>query len=463
MSARLLRDIIADEEEIRHDSYEEAITLPAEKALPILRKGLRHWDRSLRNKCARSIIKFTGSKAVSLILPLYAEGQLFASSSLDLLLRCEDETLIKYLLRKKGTKDSVARAARTLYEFTKHGIKKRVEKQAAIDKKLAEARAKREKEVEEPEQSQQETKSTQVETVQSCLHEVPFLEELESEGHGQFLYYQWTNNNSLDDLYDTHSIPKKSGGERQIEDPHPILKAAQRLFLQKLTETAILHDTCHGFRPGKSIISNATPHVGKDVVINLDLKDFFPTVTSKRVYGILKAFGYEDQELRFLTDMTTYDGRLPQGAPTSPMLANIVCMKLDRRLNGLAQKIGADYTRYADDLSFSGPENIINFIPVIRKIIAEEGFQLSLPKLRIHRKGARQDVTGLTVNEQVSIPRAIRRRLRAAVHRVELGKDPFWKGQEMEMQSLKGHLSYLASVHPEQAEEMLQAISQSFR
>ena len=437
MPTELKYEITCAKNNIRHKAYKKALELPAEKSVPILRKGLWHWDRSLRNKCAHSLVDILKGEAARFVLPLYAKGFLFASSSIECLRLHEDETLIKYLVRKKEGSNAISQIAQDFYLTTHYYQLKQAEEQIREETALHGRPAR---------------------TV--CYDYVDFLHGLEVESHAVFLYYQWVRNRrslhkSFDSLYTTHVISKKSGGERQIESPHPILKSAQRLLLSIISETINLHSSCHGFRAERSTVTNATPHVGKDVVINLDLKDFFPSITANRVYGVFKAMKYKDEELSFLTDMTTFKGRLPQGAPTSPIIANIICSHLDKRLDGLAKKIGADYTRYADDITFSGAELIIRYIPLIKKIINEENFQLALQKLKIQRKGSRQNVTGLTVNTQVSVPRAIRRRLRAAVHRVSQGKDPFWKSQTLELQSLRGYLHYMSSVHPEEAKVML--------
>jgi retron-type reverse transcriptase len=454
LSSRLLHNIICDEEGVRHEAYREGLQLTQDKALPILRRGLRHWDRKLRNKCAQSIVEILGGKAASTVFPMYANGLLFASASAEKLLQHEDDTLIKYLLRIKGKKDDLARAASLLFERTRYFEQKQAAKEELNNKRKA---------LRDPKKKLKSASALipepEITTDKPRPDIVPFLSQLSNKKHASFLYYEWAKENSLDSLYEVFKIPKRSGGERQIENPHPVLKMAQRMLLQELSETARPHEGCHGFRNGRSIITNATPHVGKQVVINLDVRNFFPTISSKRVYGIFRSFGYQGQELRFLTDMTTFGGRLPQGAPTSPILANIACIRLDKRLLGLAGKIGADYTRYADDITFSGPETITSYIRVFKKIIEEEGFQVALPKLRIQRKGARQEVTGLTVNDQVSVPRVIRRRLRAAVHRVHNAKNPFWKGEQLSIQSLKGHLNYLASVHPGSAKDMLKSLT----
>jgi RNA-directed DNA polymerase len=214
-----------------------------------------------------------------------------------------------------------------------------------------------------------------------------------------------------------------------------------------------LHRSCHGFRRKKSIITNAKPHTGKNVLINIDLKDFFPSISGGRVYGIFTSLGFDNEVARFLTRITTYKNSLPQGAPTSPALANLVCRRLDSRLAGLSKRLKARYTRYADDMTFSGKENIITAIPLIRQIIKDEGFMVAEKKARIVRKGNRQEVTGLTVNKKVSIPRHLRRRIRAVIHRLSLNREITWKGKNLSLASLQGHISYLNAVHPELAQK----------
>ena len=124
------------------------------------------------------------------------------------------------------------------------------------------------------------------------------------------------------------------------------------------------------------------------------------------------------------------------------MLANMAARRLDSRLEGLAATRGADYTRYADDLTFSGGREIRGFLPAIRLIIAEEGFMLNEAKVRVLRRGRRQTVTGLTVNEKVAVPRPLRRRLRAALHRMEQGGRLFWGGKRISAAALRGHEAY---------------------
>ena len=173
--------------------------------------------------------------------------------------------------------------------------------------------------------------------------------------------------------YIRFEIPKKTGGTRRISAPMPRLKHAQRWILDNLLDKVALHDAAHGFRKQRSIVSNARPHVGADIVLNLDLKDFFPTLEYKRIRGAFRGLGYGEAAATIFALLTSepevdeveLDGqtfyvangarRLPQGAPTSPAITNIVCRRMDARLASAAAKLGFTYTRYADDLTFSGP------------------------------------------------------------------------------------------------------------
>jgi hypothetical protein len=202
-----------------------------------------------------------------------------------------------------------------------------------------------------------------------------------------------------------------------------------------------LHDAAHGFAPERSILTNARNHVGRDVVINLDLKDFFPTLTYARVKGLFEALGYAEAvaiPLALLctepmVDEVTLDGErhfiadgprlLPQGAPTSPAITNLICRRLDRRLMGLARTLGFAYSRYADDLTFSASGEAVKKIGTLLKavhgIVEAEGFKVHPDKTRVMRRSTRQEVTGLTVNEAVAVPRDLLRRYRAVLQQVE--------------------------------------------
>jgi RNA-directed DNA polymerase len=194
---------------------------------------------------------------------------------------------------------------------------------------------------------------------------------------------------------------------------------------------------------GRVFATHALPHVGQDVVIRLDLKDFFASTPAARVEGYFRTIGWDADAAALLARLCTYEGALPQGAPTSPRLSNLVNHRLDARLFALARSRGVAYSRYADDMTLSGPtraphgrrrdpksllklaskpDRINDLIHEVKRIVEEEGYVLHTEKkLRIMRRGDRQLVTGLVVNEKVNLPRATRRRLRAVEHHLRTG------------------------------------------
>lgn len=236
--------------------------------------------------------------------------------------------------------------------------------------------------------------------------------------------------------YHRYTIPKKTGGVRAISAPKRELAEAQRWVLEALLEKIAPTDRAHGFVKGRSVVTNATPHVKKAVVINLDLKDFFPTLTFRRVKGLFAKQGYSEHVATVLALLTTEPPRarveldskvygvalgervLPQGACTSPAITNIVCRGLDRRLAGLAHRHGFVFTRYADDLTFSGDDRrkVGLLLGSARSIITDEGFTEHPKKTRVMGRGRRQEVTGVTVNERVALSREEKRALRALLH-----------------------------------------------
>jgi RNA-directed DNA polymerase len=236
--------------------------------------------------------------------------------------------------------------------------------------------------------------------------------------------------------YVRYVVPKRNGGQRVILAPKRELKALQRRVLAELVARIPVASAAHGFVSGRSIATNARPHVGQRVVVGLDLKDFFPSITFQRVRGVFIAHGYSYAVASALALLCTEYDREPfdregeqfyisvgprhlvQGAPTSPALANLVAWRLDRRLMGLAARYGFSYTRYADDLTFSGDNAaaIGRLLTHVKRIIADERFVLNDAKTRVARRARRQVVTGLVVNDQVAAPRQLRRRLRAMLH-----------------------------------------------
>ncbi len=238
--------------------------------------------------------------------------------------------------------------------------------------------------------------------------------------------------------YTRFNIPKRSGGTREILAPVPELKKLQRQLLRRVLAKLKAHPNVTGFERNFSIVSNAVPHVDKEIVIHLDLKDFFTSTTAKRIEQFFRAIGWNSDAAELLTELVTYKGSLPQGAPTSPRLSNLVNFKMDTRLTALAEKFDADYTRYADDLTFSlnrvaGEVRANEIIHAVKEIARDEGYALHMhKKLRISRKHDRQIVTGLVVNKKVNLPRSRRRWLRAVEHHAKTGKQTTITPQQLE-------------------------------
>lgn len=229
--------------------------------------------------------------------------------------------------------------------------------------------------------------------------------------------------------YQQFTIPKASGGTRVISAPSKELKALQHRIINRLLKKLPVHRGVTGFCRGKSIVHNAMAHVNRDVVIKLDIRDFFHSTTRKRLQRYFLDIGWDDQAAALLVRLCTHEGHLPQGAPTSPMLSNLVNYLVDQRLSDLAHCLGASYSRYADDMTFSMNEDdhqsIAQLIRGVKMILKENGYRLHQDrKLQIRRQHDRQMVTGLVVNSsQVNLPRDTRRWLRAVEHRAKAGRE----------------------------------------
>jgi len=228
--------------------------------------------------------------------------------------------------------------------------------------------------------------------------------------------------------YDEFNVPKRSGGKRRISAPSDDLKALQRRILRKLLARLKAHPAATGFECGHSIVTNARHHAGQAVVVRMDLEDFFPSIRGGRVREYFRIIGWNRKASALLAVLTTHRGGLPQGAPTSPRLSNLVNRRLDARLSGYADRNGARYSRYADDLTFSfaedDPAGVRTFIAMARLIVQDEGYRVHRrKKFYVRRRHQQQRVTGLVVNETVQLPRKTRRRLRAIAHHLATGRE----------------------------------------
>jgi RNA-directed DNA polymerase len=283
--------------------------------------------------------------------------------------------------------------------------------------------------------------------------------------------------------YHRYEISKKTGGVRCISAPKPALAWAQRWVLDQVLRRLDPEPQAHGFVTGRSIVTNAAPHAGKAVVCNLDLKDFFPSITFRRVKGLFHALGYGEHVATLLGLLCTepprvaveLDGKtyhvalgsrvLPQGACTSPAITNALCRRLDRRLDGLARRHGFTYTRYADDLTFSGdaPRAVGRLLRSIRSIVGDEGLTEHPRKTRVMRRGGRQEVTGLTVNDRPSVSREELRTLRAILHNAaRLGlESQNREGRPDFAAHLRGRVEYACMVDPGRAPQLRAALDRA--
>ena len=277
--------------------------------------------------------------------------------------------------------------------------------------------------------------------------------------------------------YRRFTIPKRNGEPRPIWAPLPRLKIAQRWILRSIVERLLIHGAAHGFVPGRGIHTNAHQHCNSSILVKMDIKDFFPTITYPRVRGVFRKAGYREQIATLLALLCTEAPRevveengkqlfvslgprcLPQGAPTSPALTNVVCLKLDRRLTGLASKYGWRYTRYADDMTFSRPRgakgepHLGTLLGLAQRVVADEGFRVHPEKTRIARAGGRQTVTGLVTNENLGprTPRHMRRQIRAAIHNLSQGK-PLREGESVD--TISGYIAYIQMTDPQAADKL---------
>lgn len=255
--------------------------------------------------------------------------------------------------------------------------------------------------------------------------------------------------------YVRFTVPKRSGGVRELASPHEKLATAQRWILDNVLKHLPSHDAAHGFVQGRGIRTNAEKHIKSTLVINADLVDFFPSIDFARVEGLFRRIGFSPAVSTIFALLCTesprvvmrYAGQtvyaatgnrvLPQGACTSPAISNLIAKRLDSRLLGISRRLGWRYTRYADDMTLSthsATDKIGYLMARLRHITAEEGFMINESKTRVQRPNMRQCVTGVVVNDKVSIDRRTIRRLRAILHRA--------KSEGLEAQNREDHPNF---------------------
>lgn len=282
--------------------------------------------------------------------------------------------------------------------------------------------------------------------------------------------------------YHYHLHRKTRGGIRLIEAPKPALKALQRGILSAILDRVPAHPDAFGFVAGRNCLQAAARHAGEAAVLRFDLMNFFPSISAGRVFGLFRCLGYPHGVSRMLTALATTttpprilscmspsdraqyrQPHLPQGAPTSPALANLVCHALDRRLAGLARKLGGEYTRYADDLNFSGDIPIAApLLHLVPRIVADEGSRLNAAKTRRMRAPARQTVTGLVVNQHLNVDRRDFDRLKAVIHACGKPEDTRLADPRFRA-SLLGRIGWVESVNPARGAKLRHLLERSWQ
>ena len=237
------------------------------------------------------------------------------------------------------------------------------------------------------------------------------------------------------------------GKIRNLSTPRKrLLEIQKRLngFLQRV----IVPENIHGGLRGHSHITNAMLHARKPMVVTNDLKDFFPSIDNKKVYDVFsKRLGCKPDIARYLTKLTTIDGSLPQGSPTSTILSALVAEPLTKRLDGLARRHASTYTQYVDDITFSGPTHVSRLNPLIEKIIKQEGFKANLSKKKVMSIEQEQVVTGIRVNQGVDVPSMKVKEVRKLIDGLGIDQRSGRKPSVELIASIKGKIQYIIQLN----------------
>jgi RNA-directed DNA polymerase len=225
--------------------------------------------------------------------------------------------------------------------------------------------------------------------------------------------------NSPERFYRSFQVPKKSGGKRTINEPLPSLKEIQHWILEEILSRYPVSGYAKAYIRNRSIKDNARFHVDQKLVLTIDIKNFFPSLHIKNVNSFFLKTGYSSPVAFLLSNLCCLDEGLPQGAPTSPALSNILMINVDKRISAFTNQKGIRYTRYADDMTFSGDFEPGMLIKFVRNVLRNRELGINYEKLRVRRQGQRQEVTGVIVNEKIQAPKEMRKKLRQSVYYIE--------------------------------------------
>ncbi len=253
----------------------------------------------------------------------------------------------------------------------------------------------------------------------SSVHDIPFVYDVWQLGAylGESPRFLWPIVKRADDMYKTSQMPKKDGGIRKLCAPNSRLKSIQHNILKKFLNKMPVSNYATAYIKGKTLIDNAKPHTNKKFILKMDISDFFGSIHFEQVYNAAFNTTLFPKQIGFmLTSLCCRKDVLPQGAPTSPTLSNIVMKRFDDYIGNWCLKRGIAYTRYCDDMTFSSNKPLYNVYVKVKKTLEDMGFELNCKKTHFVTAGSRQSVTGLTVNQKVSVSKDYKRTLRQEIY-----------------------------------------------
>ena len=236
---------------------------------------------------------------------------------------------------------------------------------------------------------------------------------------GYHFSYVYSAANAPHHFYRIFTIKKKDGGDRQISAPLPSLKEIQRWILDNILLKISCSKYAKAYQKRSSILKNAKFHKNQRLVLRLDIEHFFPSIKFPKIYDCFRKAGYSRAVSGLLSKLCLLEDSLPQGAPTSPALSNIIMEEIDARIGGFISKNNIRYTRYADDMTFSGDFVPGDVISMISKILSEYGFVLNTKKTKSMYGHKKQSVTGLTVNKKISANAELLQKIRQCAYYIE--------------------------------------------
>ena len=247
--------------------------------------------------------------------------------------------------------------------------------------------------------------------------------------------------------YRKFDLEKSDGTPREISTPKTYLKVIQWWICDNILDRSDQQEAIHGFRRGRSFITNAQSHVGCNHLLNMDIAKFFPTIQVEMISECFQKMGYQADGAKLLAELCSLEGSAPTGAPTSPSIGNLVLADFDQDMASLAEQNGLHYTRYADDLTFSSADRIPDELTeTVTELVAEYGFAINAKKTKFMGRGDRMEVTGVVINSVPSLPREWRNRARGFLHRANCNPKKF----SQHWQQISGIYGSLKAFDPEE-------------